>query len=71
MPVKIFEGSGADGIRAMELKINDWLGRLTPMNAVTRIKEMQTAATSVKDAGQDEIYQHLIVTFLYEGAPLN
>lgn len=62
MPVKIFERSGADGIRAMQSEINDWLGRAAPI-----IKDMQTTATSVKD-GQDKAYQHLIITFLYEGA---
>lgn len=62
MPVKIFQGSGHDGIKKMEVEINTWLATL----ATKRVKEMGTAASSVKDPTGDEVFQHLIVTFFFD-----
>jgi hypothetical protein len=63
MPVKIFQAGGKDAIAKMEAEINKWLASL----AAQRVKHLSTAASSVRDpANADEIYQHLIVTFLYD-----
>jgi len=61
MRVKIFEGSGRDGIVRMEAQINEWLKGL---GSSVNVLQMSTAASSVKDPNGDEIYQHLVVTFL-------
>ena len=70
MPIKIFEGTGRDGIKKMEAEINKWLAEIGSADMANRIKHMSTAAASVKDPGDvtGEVYQHLIVTFLYEDA---
>jgi hypothetical protein len=62
MPVKIFEAGGKDAIKKMEAEINAWFASL----GTQRVKQMTTAASSVKDPGADEVFQHLFVTFLYD-----
>jgi hypothetical protein len=62
MPIKIFQAGGKDAIEKMEAEINKWLAGL----AAQRVKHLSTATSSVKDTASDEIYQHLIVTFLYD-----
>jgi type IV pilus biogenesis protein CpaD/CtpE len=61
MHVKIFEGSGKSGIAKVEKEINAWLQGL---GVGTKVVQMSTAASSVKDPDGKEIFQHLIVTFL-------
>jgi hypothetical protein len=62
MPVKIFQAAGRDAIEKLEPEIDAWLASL----GVKRVKQMNTAASSVKDSGSDEISQHLIITFLFD-----
>jgi hypothetical protein len=61
MHVKIFEGAGKKGIAKIEGDINTWLKSL---GIGIKVVQMSTAASSVKDPDDNEIYQHLIVTFL-------
>jgi hypothetical protein len=62
MPIKIFQASGKDAIKKMEPEIDTWLGSL----GTKRVKQMSTAASSVKDPNSEEVFQHLIITFLYD-----
>jgi hypothetical protein len=62
MPIKIFQAGGKEAIEKMEAEINKWLARL----AAQRAKHLSTAACSVKDSDSDEVFQHLILTFLYD-----
>ena len=62
MPVKIFQAGGEEAIEKMEAEINKWLGSL----AAQRVKHVSTAASAVKDPASDELFQHLIITFLYD-----
>jgi hypothetical protein len=64
MPIKIFQAGGKDAIEKMEARdkqVARWLSR-TACQTLT----VSTATSSVKDTASDEIYQHLIVTFLYD-----
>ena len=62
MPVKIFQAGGKDAIKKMEAEIDAWLASL----GARRVKQMSTAASSARDRGSEETYQHLIITFLYD-----
>jgi hypothetical protein len=62
MPVKIFQAGGQDAIKKMEAEIDTWLASL----GTQRVKQMSTAASSVKAPGDKETFQHLIITFLYD-----
>jgi len=65
MPLKIFQASGHDGIKKMEAEVTDWL------RGIHIVNRMSTAASSVKDKDNDEVYQHLIITFLFDEDPRN
>jgi hypothetical protein len=46
----------------LEAEIDAWLASL----GTRRVKQMNTAASAVRDAGSDETAQYVIVTFLFD-----
>jgi hypothetical protein len=65
MPVKIFTAAGHDKIKALELEINRWV--LSLEAAPTRLRQVSTALSPIRDGGKDqEMHQYLVVTIHYE-----
>jgi hypothetical protein len=62
MPVKIFQAAGKEATKKLEAEIDAWLASL----GTRRVKQMNTAASAVRDAGSDETAQYVIVTFLFD-----
>ena len=62
MKVKIFSGSGKNGLERVESEINGWLA----LPGIREVKNSQTALCQVAESADGERYQYIVVTVWYE-----
>jgi len=60
--VKIFYGSGSEGLRGLESEVNSWLAKLA---SGAQILDKHTAACTVADSADGEYFQLVVITIWY------
>jgi hypothetical protein len=60
--VKIFYGSGSEGLRDLESEVNFWLGKLA---SSAQVLDKHTAACTVADVADGEYFQLVVITIWY------
>ena len=58
----MFRGDGAEGIREVEEKVNDWLSRSQNIT----INDTQTSMCIVGDNRDGELFQYVVVSVWYD-----
>ena len=61
--VKIFQGNGYNGVKALEGEINDWL----EANGEPAVIRTQTALCQIAGPSEGELYQNCVITVWYQG----